>query len=279
MTVGIGVISTGGDTEQAVIAADRLVTTGHTNRVEFEHTQSKIEEILCTSRVTSMIAASGSLSLADDVIYKLQSGLAEDPPESVRDVADETVKAFQKMERETINNQILSPLDISLQDLKSDDTHLSEQIEAQLLEAIYNKKEEIEQQLTLLLCGIDEDGPHIFSIQGADKARHDQIGYHTIGSGSQSAQLTFTRSQYDLNCSLSNALLTTYEAKRRAEEAQGVGRNLDIAVIREGEYEELDSSELQNLKEMLSTIREEKSDTRQNTIDQESIFDDQGSDQ
>lgn len=273
MTVGIATICEGNRSESpaVILAADRLVTTGYSTRIEYEHTNTKITEIVNTDSLTAFAVASGSLSLADDLFLKIEEEIIENPPSSVRAIVEEGVDAFHRLEHETFSNQVLGPLDISLDDLKSGDLALAPEYQRAMLQDIFEKKEEIESNLTVLIGGVDSKGPHIYSLEKADLARHDNIGYATIGSGSLSAQLTFTRNRYDTECSFSDALMTAVEAKARAEEAQGVGKKMDIAVIRDSEIELIQGDNVERLRELQEEIGVSEYEARRNTIENSNI--------
>lgn len=273
MTVGIAAICNGSDGEEpcVIVVADRLVTTGRSTRIEYEHTSTKIQEVIDTNAVTSFSVASGSLSLADDLFLKLNEEIMEEGPTKIRSIVEEGVDAFHRLEQETYNNQILGPMDLTLDDLKNGDLALSNEYQRAILEDIYNTKDEIESNLHILIAGVDDDGPHIYSLEQADLARHDDIGYATIGSGSLSAQLTFTRNRYDTDCSFNDALMTVVEAKSRAEEAQGVGRKMDIAIIRKNDVEVINDDEVDDLRELQRKIELAESKARRKTIGESNV--------
>ena len=273
MTVGIAAICDGTEDESrgVVVAADRLVTTGYGTRIEYEHTDTKITEITDAGSVTCFAVASGSLSLADDLFLKMEEEIAERGPTTIRDIAQEGVDAFHRLQRETFTNQILAPLDLELEDLRKGDISLSKEYQRALLQDIYEKKEEIEKNLSILLAGVDANGAHIYSLTDADIARHDNLGYATIGSGSLSSQLTFTRNRYDTDCSLSDGLMTVVEAKARAEEAQGVGRKMDIVLIKDDDVEFVKGDDVEPLRELQQKIETAEMSAREKTIEQSDI--------
>lgn len=269
MTVGIAAICNGKDGESpaAILAADRLVTTGRTTRIEYEGTESKIEEVLDSSSLRSVAVAAGSLALADDLFFKMGEAIVNEPPHSIRDIVHHGIDSFHKLEHETFNNQVLGPLDLQLEDLKKGDLALAKEYQKGLLQDVLEKQQEIERNLRVLFADVDDNGAHIYSLEEADMARHDGTGYATVGSGSQSAQLTFTRNRYDKECSLADGLMTVIEAKARAEEAQGVGTKMDIVIVREDSIERIAGDDVDPYRELQTEIELKESEARENTIE------------
>lgn len=273
MTVGIAAICDGDDGEgpAVVLAADRLVTTGYSTRIEYEHTDTKIDEVLDTNPITAYGVAAGSLSYADDLFLNMESEILDSAPTTVRALAEEGVNAFHRLQKDAFNNQVLGPLGFSLEDFKNDELALSDEYQKAVLKDVFEKKDEIESNLSILLAGVDANGAHIYSVKGADFARHDPLGYATIGSGSLSAQLTFTRNRYDTGCSVDDALMTVVEAKKRAEEAQGVGTKMDIVIIRKDSVDFVKGDDVEPLRELQKDIEAAELKERRKTIEQKNI--------
>ena len=130
--------------------------------------------------------------------------------------------------------------------------------------------------MEVVLGGIDALGPHIYSIQNFDLDPQNTIGYHTIGSGNQPARSVFIRNEYDTNCSIDQGIISTIEAKKQAEEARGVGTEMDLAVVNRAQ----DGAECCELfprpkkakwESLYSDIVEAEQEARQETISTESL--------
>jgi 20S proteasome alpha/beta subunit len=78
----------------------------------------------------------------------------------------------------------------------------------------------------------------------------DSIGYHAVGSGSPHAVTTLIANDYHQGIPLNKALLITYEAKKIAERAPGVGSNTNVAIINNDGVVMFDSSKIQTLDEV-----------------------------
>ena len=117
MTVGIAAICEANtDDPKAVVAADRLVTSGRAARREYEHTSSKMLDVFGADGSSPCVAVgvgAGSVSLADEVFYKIDQEIASGSPGTTRQLAEFGVIALQEIVQETINRQVLSPHNLS----------------------------------------------------------------------------------------------------------------------------------------------------------------------
>jgi len=266
MTVGIASLcETEDDDSKVILSADRMVTTGLVAPIEYEHTESKMLPLVEDDELVVMGVGAGSLSFIDDFFYNLRNKIEEDNLENVREIAVESTDIFKDILHETINRQVLNPLGFELSDLKNQQ-QFHPQVLQSLLQDVTEKQEQVYGSLQIMLVGIDKSGGHIYSVQNGDIARHDSIGYHSIGSGTHPAHSTFISNRYDSACDINNALLSVVEAKMQAEEAQGVGRDMDIAVISKDGFEELDNGEIQKLRNIQEEIAEKQVQTRNKVI-------------
>lgn len=276
MTVGIATVCEASGESKVIVSADRMVTSGLIGRLEYEHTNSKMVPIIENESTVAMGVVAGSLSFADEFYYKIDSNIREkqraenESLKTVRDVAEEGVNSFGEIVRESIERQTLKPYDFSLKDLKN-----QKSFHPQILQGIMSdanqKKEEVFNHLHVLLAGIDETGPHIYTIQNNDIANHDSIGYVSIGSGFQPAKTTFIKNRYDRECPIEEALFSVVEAKIQAERAQGVGRDLDIAVLslpndNGNRVHKLPQEEVEELREIQEEILKKQEKKREDII-------------
>ena len=228
MTVGIGAVCEADtDNPKVVVAADRLVTSGQAARREYEHTSSKMLSIHGTNGDNSVCAVgigAGSVSLADEVFYKVDQKVAGAPPESARSLAQYGMLSLQEVVQETINRQVLSPHNLNLQTFNQTQGQMNPQVVQGIYQEITQKKDEVLQQVNILLAAVDSEGAHLYNIRQNDLARNDTIGYLTVGSGAEPANSTFIRNRYDDTCELDDALLDVTEARpkqRRLRELVG----------------------------------------------------------
>jgi len=284
MTVGLACIC-GADTSdpKVVVAADRMVTSGRAARREYEHTSSKMVSIIGEngdSPVTAVGVGAGSVSLADEVFYKIDNKIQKQTPQNVRDIANKAVLSLQEVVQETIERQILSPYELDLNTFNQVQGQMNPQIVQGIYQEIKEKQNEVLQQVNLLLAGVDERGAegdgggnverdaHLYNILHNDMARNDSIGYLTVGSGAEPANSDFIRKRYDDNCDLPSALLAITEAKTQAEEAQGVGEDVDIAILHGGGRRDLDESELKNVRDVHEDVVAAESNAREEELEE-----------
>ena len=272
MTVGIACICDAeGDNPKAVVTADRMVTSGRVARREYEHTSSKMVSIIGEDGdrpVTALAVGAGSVSLADEVLYKVRKYVQSDTPQNTRDVAEHAVIALQQVVQETINRQVLSPQGLSLETFNQMQNQMNPQVVQGTYQEMMEKKEEVLKQVNILLAGVDDDGAHLYNILHNDMARSDSIGYLTVGSGAEPANATFIRNRYDDTCDLTEALLAVTEAKSQAEEAQGVGEEMDIAVLHGDGREDLEEGEIEELREVYNNVVRAENQARKEELEE-----------
>lgn len=265
-----------------VVASDRMITTGVTSRIEYEHTGSKIVPLHFQNSFLGIGLSSGAVSLTEDFFQKINRGIedfvgrqsegprAQLPPIPI--VAQIGVNSYQQIVRETIDRQVFGPFDLSLDDLKvgDDENEIHPGLLNSLIRGAVDIRDQIHQGLNIVITGIDETGGHIYTISKGDSARHNSIGYITIGSGAELARLALIHRDYDTACSVEEALHSVVSAKKQAEEAQGVGRKMDIAVIsREKGMDIFDEGEVDKLSEIEERISEEEKEARENVLQDE----------
>jgi len=271
VTVGIGAICEADDENpKVIVAADRLVTSGRSARREYEHTSSKMLDMYGADGDRPCVAVgvgAGSVSLADEVFFKIDESIRNNTPETTREIAKYGVNALQTVVQETINRQVLSSHGLDLQTFNQTQGQMNPSVVQGIYQDIREKKEEVLTQVNILLAGVDDQGGHLYNILNNDMARNDSIGYLTVGSGAEPAKATLIRNRYDDNCEVSEALLEVTEAKAQAEEAQGVGHEMDIAVLSQNGREDLDS-DIDELREIYQDVVDAERSAREQVIEE-----------
>jgi hypothetical protein len=270
MTVGIAAICEANtDDPKAVVAADRLVTSGRAARREYEHTSSKMLDVFGADGSSPCVAVgvgAGSVSLADEVFYKIDRKIASGSPGTTRQLAEFGVIALQEIVQEAINRQVLSPHSLDLSTFNQIQGQMNPSVVQGIYQEIMEKKQDVLHQITILLAGIDDKGAHLYNILHNDMARNDSIGYLTVGSGAEPANSTFIRNRYDDTCTLNDALLSVAEAKAQAEGVQGVGEEMDIAVLSNDGRRDLSNTELNELRETYKQVVKAEREARKEAI-------------
>lgn len=232
MTVGIAAMAEKETRDSnVVVAADRMVTAMRESPIEYEHPSTKLTRIEHTaSDVQVLTVAAGSVSLADELVHKIESSLRQREDSSgVREVADLAAKCYNDIIRETINSQLLVPLGLEFEDLRKQ-RKFQEDFVKSLMSDVQEYRNTINRNLNVLLAGIGPNGAQLYEIMAGDVTAHNSIGYATVGSGENPAASEFVRTKYSVDCSLDEAVSTVVAAKMRAEDAQGVGEGLDIGI-------------------------------------------------
>lgn len=231
MTVGIAAISQEGLDPKVVLAADRMITTGQNPQIEYEHTRSKIETLHDNSIVSCMAIASGTVSFIEQFFIKVEDEFSDEDPMSVKEIADKARDAYTEVGHETVENQVLEKFDLTIPELTNGETGFESDVLSSFLSDVADAQDDFSRQLEVLIGGVDPQGAHIYSIQGFDLSPQNTIGYHAVGSGTQPARSVFIRNEYSTQTDVNRSIINTIEAKVQAEEARGVGRKMDLAVV------------------------------------------------
>lgn len=274
MTVGIAAICERDDEPKVVAAADRMVTAPMGGSpIEYEHPTAKIHRIDDRPEVNAIAITSGYSSYADELYHRLGTRIEETPDDeklSVRDIAENAADSYSSILQDTASRQVLDPLELSLQDLKRQD-QFNPQFLSSLVGDIKDVQNNISEHLFILIAGVDEQGANIYLVHQADISNQNSIGYASTGSGTQPAQSEFIHTRYDDTCALREGKRVVVSAKVRAEEAQGVGENMDVVVVDDDEISALPDEDVQELREIHKEI-EEKQETIKELVIREAEF-------
>jgi len=158
MTVGIAAVCESEQNQPRIIlAADRLVTTGMAARIEYEHTNSKMETVFVEDEITVMGVAAGSLSLADDMFYKIGGYIDNNSISSVREIVEYGVDSYHDMLKETIERQVLKPNGFTRESFNNGQQQLNPQIAQGIYQDILEIQNEVEILLNILIAGIQSE--------------------------------------------------------------------------------------------------------------------------
>lgn len=278
MTVGIASIAENGGDPAVVVAADRLVTVGNRDqsRVEYEDTNTKIEPVIHESDLTAMVVGAGNTTVIDEVVNTIPDFMPHVSLNGTRDAKHLVKLAYQDVMRRTIDDNVFSPLGYSISDLKDaegddgagEDFTIPDRLQSELIERAHSFRNHFADNVRLLLASVDENGADIHQIAGGNANRFTGMGYAVVGSGTESARLTFIRRNYDSGCSLRESVFTTLEAKLQAEERQGVGNRMDLAHAKPGHFVEYDNSEIRELRDLYQRVTEREREARENVMDE-----------
>ena len=278
MTVGIAAIADGDtDDPSVVIAADKMLTTQQQSAIEHEHPETKLSRLAtCLDNVEILSVFAGSVTLAEDLQNKVNEALTQtnqqhpDYTWTVRDVSKIAAEQYRALIQEKINNMVLSQYGLELDDLSK-----QHQFKDSFFNDVWSQarhlEEEISNNLVLLMGGVDHTGAYIFQVRNEDVTGHNDIGYATIGSGTQPAQSEFIKSEYGRSDSFHTALATVAAANQRAAQARGVGRDLDIGIVERGTTEFAHNEMVEGLKERQGDIADEQEAAKQAVLEDNPI--------
>jgi 20S proteasome alpha/beta subunit len=269
MTVGIGAICDAGTHEsKVVLSSDRLVTTLQQSRIEHERPETKLIKFgtnLSNTHLVGVVAGSVQLgeTLQDQIRREIQAFVSENDEEPwVSTAADLAGAAYQKVVQNRIENRVLRSYGLSLEDL-SRQHQFQDSFLNDILAEVDALRNEIHQNLTLLLGGVGFQGPGIFLVATNDVLPQNGMGYAAIGSGTQPAESEFIKTQYVKSEDLNTAFATIAAAHHQAKKASGVGGEPDIIVVDSNGVHEVDKStrdDLMDRQEKIATKQQNKKD-------------------
>jgi len=269
MTVGIGAICDVSTHEpKVVLSSDRLVTTLQQSRIEHERPETKLIKFgtnLSNTHLVGVVAGSVQLgeTLQDKIRLEIQAFVNENNEEPwVSTAADLAGAAYEKVVQNRIENRVLRSYGLSLEDL-SRQHQFQDSFLNDILAEVDALRNEIHQNLTLLLGGVGLQGPGIFLVATNDILPQNDMGYAAIGSGTQPAESEFIKTQYGKSEDLNTAFATIAAAHHQAKKASGVGGEPDILVVDSNGVHEVDEStrdDLMDRQEKIATKQQNKKD-------------------
>lgn len=166
------------------------------------------------------------------------------------DVAREFRAAFRTQLRTLVEERVLAPYGITLQDFRETGfRNLGPSVFDDLRHAVERTKVDCE----FLVCGFsDESGPQIFVISDGGLSYYDKIGYWAIGSGAWSAISSLAFRGFHLDLPFAEALYQVLEAKFMADTAAPtVGKGTYTLVIRrDGQIGRVEGQEVERVRQM-----------------------------
>lgn len=81
-----------------------------------------------------------------------------------------------------------------------------------------------------IFAGIDNEGPHIYSVYDGEARCYDTIGFASIGIGSGHANSQFMFAGHTWRSPFAETMRLVHTAKKKSEVAPGVGKETDMAI-------------------------------------------------
>lgn len=240
MTICIGTICS--SSTKAVVAGDRMVTAGDFS-VAFEHDVSKMTKL--SGNCIALTA--GSALVHTDLFRTVKSSLHSGANPPISEIVKKVKSEYLAIRNQKIEEQYFKVRGYSIKWFTENQRMLNPEIALRL----DHQLETYRFNLTILIVGVDNSGAHIYCIYPPCSSEcFEALGYCSIGSGDRHADSTFISYQYTPTFSLKEALYISYEAKRKAESAVGVGKNTDMAIISQKGIYFIKKDTLDKLKEM-----------------------------
>jgi 20S proteasome alpha/beta subunit len=228
MTVCIGAICEDG--KSAVVAADKMVTFGPPMNLQTEPPAfEKIKKLT----PTCLVAFSGSVPDGEEIVARSQTRLGAAPKQPVAQIADHVKDAYIELKKKRAEETILRPLLGA--DFPQFQMMVTQSSSSQILQQVVGMMMQHNLQLDVLVVGADQMGCHLFV------ATHPGVlmplgttGFTAIGTGGLHAAVRLSLGQHTRIAPLLETIYNVYEAKKASEVAPGVGKLMDMALIREG---------------------------------------------
>jgi len=231
--------------------------------VQFEPPQSKIAPI--TNSIVAMLAGDSSLQseimshVLPYVVNKIKDNKNLGRWLEVREIAYVYRDYFNFIKNLKAENDILSPLFLDRQSFSAQQKNMSPDLIKQIATELINFKMP---QIATIIAGVDENGPHLYTIEDGKVNCLDGVGFVSIGSGSWHANSQLMFVGHCKQHPFAETLLLTFSAKKRAEVAPGVGSETDMFTVgpRLGSLTDISPEHIAKLKEIYEdTHNQEKS--------------------
>jgi len=240
VTICIAAICENG--QKVVACADRMITIGMLSR-EFEHTRSKIIPLSKTCLMMTAGPALRDIDLQKHVLRAI-SGRAEI---KLSEIVSGVKEGYQKARRQKIEELFIKPRGLSLEEFLQSGRGLLPEAGMMIDESLAT----FDYGLDILVAGIDNEGAHVYYVENPGTSEcFDSIGYHAIGSGEPLAISSLIESGYSGSMSLQEAMWAVFEAKKRSENAPGVGKAADFTIIDSQQTLPFDAPALEKLEQL-----------------------------
>lgn len=223
MTICLAAICDNG--KSVVLISDSMITGEHLS-IEFEHKTPKI--IVLTENCA--VATAGDALAHTELFEAVNLKVDKLRTPRIAEIVECIKSCYVDLRQREVKERILNPRGIP-------NLRTFYQIQGSLVReialTIQSEIDSYEYGLEILIGGIDEAGAHIHLVDDpGTSVAFDSIGYHAIGSGYPHAVTTLIANDYHQQFSLPKALLITYQAKKIAERAPGVGSKItNMAII------------------------------------------------
>jgi hypothetical protein len=194
--------------------------------VQFETATRKMTDL---SEYCIALTAGDALAYAE-LFDDVKADIEANSQSGVDNIVFKIKESYKSLRKRAILERILSPRAFD----EFDTFYAKQQILLKdVVLAIQRQIDNYNYGLEILVCGIQADGAHLYTIVNPGTSIcFDTLGFHAIGTGSIHAINTLIARECHPDKSLEEVLLIVYEAKKRAEVAPGVGATItDFSLI------------------------------------------------
>lgn len=223
LTICIGSICD--SSKKAIVASDRMITAGDLT-VAFEHDVPKITQLTGNS----LALTSGPALIHTDLFREVKKTIHAGATPPINEIVDKVKNEYLKIRNRQVEERFFRVRGFNIEWFIHNQRALVPEIALRLDQQL----ERYAFELTILIAGVDDSGAHLYLIYPPCSSEcFEALGYCSIGTGERHADSTFITYRYTPSVPLKEALYITYEAKRKAEVAVGVGKSTDMAIISE----------------------------------------------
>lgn len=259
MTVCIGVLCN--NSKEVIVAADRMITATFPP-IEFEHGMPKIE-VICP---TCVVLTAGDALAHADLCRAVRATMGMISRPRIAMITEEVRKVYTRQRLKTIEERLLAPRGWTLREFY--ETHVRH-MPGELVITIDHQISNYNYGLDIIVAGVDMDEAHIYGIRHPGEVScYDSLGYHAIGIGAMHAVSSLVACGCLPTVNSKLAVYLTYEAKRNAESAPGVGQDTDMAIIKVDGQRRLSNDEMEQLKQIYDSRRVRQTEQFQQAVEQ-----------
>lgn len=177
-----------------------------------------------------VMSAGNDMQHVPPILRRAGALLSDKDKPTVSEAVRAVEKAYVEHRLKIAQQCVLKPLNLDMRTL----VQMLSSGDSETLREITDNLNALQFSVHLLAVGFDEyDNPHIFSILPPGQEGHyDDIGFWSVGSGSESAINNLFLRQYADSLSLPEAIYLLAESKFVAERQWGVGEKTAIVVMK-----------------------------------------------
>lgn len=169
-----------------------------------------------------MTAGNGGIQA--DLVHQLARQLQKNQAATVREAAMIYRELFNDAKRTLGADLVLSKFGLSVETFISQ----QQQMHPEFIRQINNYLLNVDLGSTAIFAGLDDSGPHIYSVGDHGMSCEDAVAFSACGVGARHAEMQFIQADCTRNKSIFESILITYIAKKRSEKAPGVGQLTDM---------------------------------------------------